>query len=308
MIRQWVWLLLLAMPLPALCAVPDAYLTVTVHDEIGKPLEGVTVQGYFTNMRYDYVPGPERIGVTNDKGVVKISGPALVSVNVEADKEGYYKTEQQVVVNQERTRSVSILLRPERNPVAMYAKRVSWEIQDRAKEYGVDLIKGDFVAPFGKGSHPDIVMHIDRELKGGDNYSQTLSVDFPNPSDGFVVMDVKDEWRSSEYKTDYVAPVTGYKAGLKVVTSRTASGYDNENTNTPLYLRIRSAADEKGNVGSAQYCKIWPSIEVLGALIDRPLVKMTYYCNPTPNDRNVEFDLENNLLRNLKDEERPRAP
>jgi hypothetical protein len=63
------------------------------------------------------------------------------------------------------------------------------------------------------------------------------------------------------------------------------------------YLRIRSKRDEDGNVILGYYGKIYGEFP-----------EVTYYLNPTPNDRNVEFDMKNNLLRNLKNEERPRAP
>jgi hypothetical protein len=38
------------------------------------------------------------------------------------------------------------------------------------------------------------------------------------------------------------------------------------------------------------------------------ILLFTYYLNPTPNDRNLEFDPKRNLFTNLKDEERVTAP
>jgi hypothetical protein len=37
-------------------------------------------------------------------------------------------------------------------------------------------------------------------------------------------------------------------------------------------------------------------------------MNFTYYLNPTPNDRNVEFDPKRNLFTNLKDDERVTMP
>jgi hypothetical protein len=45
--------------------------------------------------------------------------------------------------------------------------------------------------------------------------------------------------------------------------------------------------------------------------IDGKIIKflmMDYYYNPTPNDRNLEFDMTKNLFQNLKDDEKPLAP
>jgi hypothetical protein len=37
-------------------------------------------------------------------------------------------------------------------------------------------------------------------------------------------------------------------------------------------------------------------------------MQFTYYLNPTPNDRNIEFDPKQNLIHNLKSFERVTAP
>ena len=59
-----------------------------------------------------------------------------------------------------------------------------------------------------------------------------------------------------------------------------------------FYFRVRTKLDESGNVVSARYGKIYGD-----------LAQFTYYFNPTPNDRNVEFDLKQNLMTNLKPNE-----
>lgn len=38
------------------------------------------------------------------------------------------------------------------------------------------------------------------------------------------------------------------------------------------------------------------------------IVLFTYYLNPTPNDRNLEFDPKRNLLQGLKATERVESP
>lgn len=303
MMKGWVWLLLLTMPLGARSSVPDAYLTVTVYDEIGNPLEGVTVQGYFTNMRYDYVPGPERIGLTDDKGVVKISGPALVSVNVEAAKEGYYKTEKEVVVNQQRTQSVSVLLRTKRNPVAMYAKQTVLSARSPIKSgetFGYDLVVGDFVTPYGKGGVSDLIITHTYSMSDFWNRESKIVIRFSNPDDGLLPFYLDKENASSEYKSAFTAPLEGYKNEWVLTSSRKGVGSSEEgnmDARRNYFLRVRSERDGSGNVVSGYYGKIYGEFP-----------EVTYYLNPTPNDRNIEFNMKNNLFRNLKDEEHPRAP
>jgi phage-related protein len=65
-----------------------------------------------------------------------------------------------------------------------------------------------------------------------------------------------------------------------------------------IYLfRVRTALDQQGNVVSARYGKIYGDF-----------MQFTYYYNPTPNDRNIEFNPKQNLLGGLQAFERVTAP
>ena len=63
------------------------------------------------------------------------------------------------------------------------------------------------------------------------------------------------------------------------------------------YFRVRTKLDENGNVVSARYGKIYGDF-----------MQFSYYFNPTPNDRNVEFDPKQNLMTNLKPDEGVNEP
>ena len=74
------------------------------------------------------------------------------------------------------------------------------------------------------------------------------------------------------------------------------------------FLRVRSKTDEKNKLISANYVKIHNDFRY-DALPSHPKsVYIKYYFNPTPNDRNLEFDMTKNLFQNLKDDEKPLAP
>jgi len=62
---------------------------------------------------------------------------------------------------------------------------------------------------------------------------------------------------------------------------------------------VRTVLDSNGNAKSALYGKIYG---------DTMMMNFHYYLNPTPNDRNVEFDPKQNLLKNLKPDEGVSAP
>ena len=58
--------------------------------------------------------------------------------------------------------------------------------------------------------------------------------------------------------------------------------------NRNYFFRVRTVLDENGKVKSALYGKIYGDF-----------MHFSYYLNPTPNDRNVEFDPKQNLLKKL---------
>jgi hypothetical protein len=58
------------------------------------------------------------------------------------------------------------------------------------------------------------------------------------------------------------------------------------------YLRTRVQLDADGDIISANYAKIYDNIRFDA----RGTVSFWYYYNPTPNDRNLEFDPKRNLF------------
>jgi hypothetical protein len=63
------------------------------------------------------------------------------------------------------------------------------------------------------------------------------------------------------------------------------------------YFRVRTKVDDRGNIVSAHYGKIYGDF-----------MQFAYYYNPTPNDRNIEFDPKQNLLGGLQSFESVSAP
>jgi len=61
---------------------------------------------------------------------------------------------------------------------------------------------------------------------------------------------------------------------------------------------MRTVLDEKGNIISASYGKIYGPIEYGELDNDRGGVRFIYYLNPTDSDRNIEFDPSRNLVTN----------
>jgi hypothetical protein len=67
---------------------------------------------------------------------------------------------------------------------------------------------------------------------------------------------------------------------------------------------VRTVVDEKGEIKSAYYGKIIGDIQFWG----NRRMRFAYCLNPTPLDRNMEFDPKRNLFGDLPSSERVRTP
>ena len=101
------------------------------------------------------------------------------------------------------------------------------------------------------------------------------------------------------------APEGGYNANLDL-------HYSNSLRPNPVpgyFIRVRSVLDENGKLKSALYGKITDNFKFFaGTKAPHAGLGFTYYLNPTPNDRNVEFDPQKNLMKNLKPLEDVKEP
>ena len=166
--------------------------------------------------------------------------------------------------------------------------------------------------PHGKGKQSDVVLmsHGDKPFPLTYNYSETLVIKSNNSVGGFIRKN-KDDW--SILLSENEAPQDGYRSGLTFFTTSkegTPVVEDNLKENEYLLFRTRVLTDENGNLKSAHFGKIYGPLthginsndrEGAGATI-------TYYFNPTPNDRNLEFDGTNNLLNGLSSREQVHTP
>lgn len=110
----------------------------------------------------------------------------------------------------------------------------------------------------------------------------------------------------SDFKSEYLAPEFGYAVNLTA-----SSDYDYwkgelgfarpmlyDNGSEYLIFKSRIQRDDEGNIVSANYGKMYGDVKYFGGGdgVDGAWVGFLYYFNPTPNDRNLEFDDWNNLF------------
>jgi hypothetical protein len=278
-------------------------LKLQVVDASGAPVAGAFVQGYFYQAQRVKGRGDgDYTGTTDAEGRVTLAGEEDIYVKLKATKDGYYPSFREVVVrpivfNPEDTQLV--LLREQRNPVPLHAKHAVFVREDLrdGQVYGYDLLAGDFVAPYGKGSVSDLVLAYTRQQTDPFNYSWSLDVSFANDEDGLIP--VNFGLSDSTFVSDYEAPAEGYINQWTLQESRAgvfSAPVGNLDKSRSYYFRVRSSVDESGKI-VGHYGKMYGELPAV-----------VYYANPSSDDRNVEWDLQRNLLRSLRVPERPTAP
>jgi hypothetical protein len=269
-----------------------------VVDETGQPVAGAeTWVNYLTN-RF--------VGLTDTNGIFTASHlDHSVQLAFQAQKTGYYSFGIQHLLGfhydpAKWNSTVELLLNRIINPIPMYAKSVSYSMRTNGQPIGYDLITGDWVAPYGQGRYQDVIFTSWFDKRSESDYDYSLTVSFPNRGDGIQGFEFPyPVGQGSALRSPHEAPEHGYESEL-VKSEKARSGefvkyiWD-EKTN--YLFRVRTVLDEHGNVKSALYGKIYGDFN-----------RYRYYLNPTPNDRNLEFDPKHNLLGGLKSIEQVDAP
>ena len=192
---------------------------------------------------------------------------------------------------------MTYILRKVKKPIPLYARRLQVFAPIKDKELGYDLQIGDWVMPHGIGKVTDVLFNFHYSKTDLWTFNYRLAVTFPNKHDG-IQQFKKNE--SSVLQSTYFAPQNGYIS--KWIQTSTRSGkkskiVSNVDPHRGHWMRVRTEVDGKENVVSANYVKIYG---------DFPDIR--YYFNPTPNDRNLEFDTSKTLFKGLKSEEKVKDP
>jgi len=311
-------LLIFLLPLSA-CGMllPEAELKVRVVDENQSPIQSAEVVAWFPHI---YGAGASPKGdnlpvLTNENGEVELKGKTAGSVSFGARMTGYYETSggkiDFVAMNNrgEETRAErELVLRKIKTPVPLYARQFrDIIIPELNAPFGFDLEAGDWAAPHGEGKTADIIFEIKGRYESYREHDLTLEISFPNEGDGLAEFQGVRNF-GSQLRSEHLAPENGYRSSLslskKALYDQKSSQWLNESKpGSNYYLRIRTVLDEDGKVISANYGKIYGNFEFLNFIKAE-----AYYFNPTPNDRNIEFDTQQNLANPPTAREQVRLP
>ena len=283
-------------------------VTFNVVDDTSQPVAGAK-----TWVSYHVPPPPDmRIAYEKIEGITDTNGVFVAShrsrtgaLGFHVEKTGYYtlRIPHDLPDQYDSTRwnvTTNLLLKRMVQPIPMYAKRIDKGPPVLDKPIGYDMMAGDWVAPDGKGANADIIFTKTYNMKSNSDYESKLTVSFPNPGDGIQAFDAPSRIdEGSALRSPYEAPGNGYQPTLTRLNSSHPGQplifeYD---ANRNYFVRVRTVLDEKGNVKSALYGKIYGDF-----------MHICYYLNPTPNSRNVEFDPKQNLLKDLNSLEQVMNP
>jgi len=295
----------------AAIGLPEAKLTIKVVTENGKPIEGANIVIGFE------IPKENRQGVKSDiakevtdaNGLVTASKHTQGYIGYEAVKEGYYKSDGKYKFAsssngrwQPWNPELIVVLRKKENPVPMYARNTHMtliKLPTANNAIGFDLIVYDWVSPFGKGKHADFIFKYTGAYTKEDDFNKKLEVKFPNKFDGIQLIK-ENRKQGSMLKLPRQAPEFGYKDRLIRSRSRTPGNPLKEDTAEDYNYIFRVRSEEKdGKLIRAMYGKIHGDILFDTDASNKATIIFKYYLNPDYT-RNLEFDIEGNLFRNLK--------
>jgi hypothetical protein len=303
-------------------------LTTRVLTEDGKPLENVDVHVAIENFN-DFKDGSNDIrGKTDEEGKFSAEGIGRPVAAIIASHEGYYpsrkdygnwnnfeearKTGKYIPWDQE----INLTLRKVGKSVPMMVwlgNEINRNVSpDPGGEVGYDMFVHDWISPHGKGKVSDLLITLDLQPEDDKTMKVKGEVKFGNEDDGLIPI---SEFPVPESLLKYprVAPKEGYE--VKLVNPFFPIGVNRSQAavKEPVgyMFRIRTSKDKSsGKILSAYYGKIVAPVgytENANPFVvysfrrkdDRhvfdPYIEFSYYLNPTPNDRNLEYDQRSNL-------------
>jgi hypothetical protein len=295
---------------------PSAKVTIKVIDENGKAVGGAKVE-----MGFD---GPLTRGVTDISGIFTAEGPCNVSgIGSRVLKDGYYQSSAAIpkfhdydqALNRWEpwNKTYNVILRPIINPIPLFSKTVQVDVPALGKLCGYDLEVGDWVAPYGQGRTTDFAFKINKQMKNSSDFDIKGDLTFSDSLNGLQAAAISEIASNSIFRWPRQAPESGYESEfhlqytLSIDSSTVVRSFKPRTEWEGYFFRVRSTIQD-GKLISAHYGKIRGGIEMEPRGTSTCTISFTYYYNPTPLDKNLEWDTHRDLFTKLGPGQRPRYP
>jgi len=306
-------------------------LTLKVSDDTGQPLAGAQAIIKFLKIGGEGVNS----GLTNENGEFSARTEMSLGTFLKADKAGHYMAQVDNTGDfffyiPQGTATVKLVLPRILQPIPLHVLRIDYlQLPAQSEWLGYDLAAADWVPPHGKGKTADIRFRYHKEFKGyrseganlarardlsrisaerrGEVFSEeafkesagkwsgALEMSFPREQEGIITEEGR-YWFYGQLRLPHLAPEQGYAPSLRFENEIGVPYGKKPLRYVGYYLRTRVKLDADGDIISANYAKIYDDIRFDA----RGTVSFWYYFNPTPNDRNLEFDPARNLFPQSK--------
>lgn len=294
---------------------------VQASDDRRAPIVGVKISVFFVKQG----KSDEVMGISGPDGIYIAHGRSTLGVDIIAEYAGHYSSRVENLDNK-MDHDVRVVLPRVLKPTSLFAMTAFYpRIPSSGQWYGFDFEAADWVVPYGKGKTVDVLFRYTSEFRGWKDdvadslrrekimaenkardarineewtlakfkaehgkWDGVMQVAFPGKEEGLVE---KRFIEYSEMKMPHLAPADGYVPVLQ--RSANTYSYPAFRRDVGFFLRTRVQLDKAGNIISANYAKVY------GDWAFNPsngMMNFTYYFNPVPQDRNLEFDPKKNLF------------
>ncbi len=287
----------------------DSSVVFRVIDKDGNPVDSANVKIYYE--RYPSQDGYVENKVTDTNGYCICEGTTTGEILYTVSKEGFYATRNGfhftmggIIYNDEINGRIdtgdvennrwlpygftnTVCIKEVKNPIKMKDHFFSQEFTVYNTLIGCDLLKGDFVKPYGTGDVSDFCLKISGYSLSDTNYNYTISFVFTNCVDG-VYMSTMDKYSDlkSDYQADLNAVYTNELVYTRVGAEKKQDMIDTSlSSNSYLVLRTRSKTNDNGNILSANYSKIYGPIS-----FSYKYINFVSYFNVSTNSMSLECE------------------
>jgi hypothetical protein len=279
--------------------------TFQIKDSDGNAISNATIKVGFEMLteRWNHITGN-----TDSNGTFIAESISQWQVSARISKAGYYDSIWELFLARDNE-SVSgdrwlpwkpmipVVLREVRNPIPMFVKHFDGVLPNGATA-GFDCEVGDFTVPFGKGQVSDFTVMCKGSGVPGTKTRHSISLNALDLDGGFKVAKRNPD---SVFKSNYLAPEQGYtmniSATMEYNSKSGVSGSPVFQGDEYLLFKSRIQRDPNGKIMSANFGKFYTEIKFIRGVGEFVGVSFLYYFNPTPNDRNLEFDGKTNLFK-----------